>query len=501
MKNLPWLAIFLSFTLPSCRVGPTYESPCSPVPAEWKNAHTNSPQPHMHLDCWWEIFNDSLLSKLEKEAMSNSPTLDMALAKVMEARALAGVQAASLYPQATLDPFFENRGLLNKAYLPSNLVQIPGFPTNIPPFRIHEKHYMLPLNLNYELDLWGKLQDRFDAAVFNAQAEEQNYYTSLLTLTADVATSYFHLRTLDAQIQLLMDTIKTRQTNYELTKERFDKGLTNYLDVAQAEADLNTAKAAHEDSKRMRMLAENQIAVLTGNLAPTFHLEAMPLIAAPPEVPPGLPSELLLKRPDIAQAERQMASEHALINAAYASFFPSINLTAALGFSSPDIRQFLQWISRYWMYGANMSQMIFNGGRDEFNYEATLARFVQASGNYQQLILAAFREVEDALNNIELHAKQANYLKIATEAAKKATSLSKNRYVNGVAIYLEVVENERQALQTEINWIGSLSQSYTATVQLIKALGGSIEVPAKNLKTLNSSLEVCSNDSEKDTCR
>jgi multidrug efflux system outer membrane protein len=179
-----------------------------------------------------------------------------------------------------------------------------------------------------------------------------------------------------------------------------------------------------------------------------------------------------MRRPDIAQAERSMASEHALIGAAYASFFPSFSLTAALGFSSPDISQFLKWIGRYWMLGADMSQMVFDGGRDCADLKIAIARFRQASGSYQQQVLTAFQEVEDALTNIAQYTKQADNLQEVVRASKKATAISMNRYVNGVSIYLEVMENERLELQAEVNWINVLNLRYAATVQLIKALGG-----------------------------
>ncbi len=452
-------------------MGPRYEPPRTSLPEEWKapSAHTATAQFENY---WWQVFDDDTLNQLEAKAIENNPSLYVALEKVFEARALAGVQAANLYPQVNLNPDFNDMMSLFQIFLPKAL-SIPGIPTSIAPYRIHQFLYLLPLNLSYEVDLWGKLRDQYDSAYFNLEAEANAYFSSMLTLTADLASSYFQLRSLDRQTDLLKSTIETRQKNYQLTQNRFEKGLVTYLDVTQAEVDLDNVESSYEESIRLRNLAENQIAVLTGQLATDFHIEHNPLKNPPPVIPAGIPSTVLLQRPDIAQLERTMASEHALINAAYASFFPSFTLTGTLGYSSPDLSQFLKWISRYWQLGANASQMVFDGGRDNANLQAACSRFLEASGNYQQQVLTAIQEVEDALNNVEQQNKQAKYLLMAAKASKKATDLSLNRYQRGVAIYLEVVENERLELQAEINWINMQSSLYVSTVELIKAIGGS----------------------------
>lgn len=474
--KLKFLGLLLLILIAGCRVGPSYKPPCTPVPDQWKNPNKENATPPF-VDYWWEVFNDDTLNGLELQAIEYNPNLYVALEKVFEARALAGVQAANLYPQLNLNPGYTDTGSLFQVFLPSTLAKsIPGLTSQISPFRVHQQQYLLPLNLNYEVDLWGKLQDQYDSAFYNAEAQTEAYFSTMLTLTADLASSYFQLRSLDAQIDLLKANIETRRKNYELTQSRFDKGLVTYLDVTQAEVDKANVEAAYYDAVRQRTLAEDQIAVLTGQLATDFCMEHNPLKGPPPEIPAGIPSTVLLQRPDIAQAERTMASQHALINAAYASFFPSFSLTGALGYSSPDITQFLKWISRYWMLGANSSQMVFDGGRDCYNLQAAWASFLEASGSYQQQVLTAFQEVEDALNNIELQDKQARQLLLAAEAAEKATNLSLNRYRRGVAIYLEVVENERLQLQAEINWINLQGVLYVSTIQLIKALGGSWEV-------------------------
>jgi len=466
----------VTLLLNSCRVGPKYHKPSPLAPEEWKTTHIEANNETPFVEYWWEVFNDSLLNSLEQRAIANSPTLYQALQKVFEARALALAEGSNLYPHITLDPHYTNIGMLFQAFLPSFLKDVPGFPKGaIPPFRIHQMQYLLPINVNYEVDLWGKLRDQYDSAVYNAEAVAESYCSALLTLTSDVASTYFQIRILDAEKLLLIKTIESRNVNYKLTQSRYDKGIVNFLDVTQAKANLATAQAALDDTERLRLLAVNQLAKLTGSLATDFDIPLSPLDSPPPQIPPGLPSTMLSKRPDISQAERQMASEHALIGATYASFLPSFSLTGALGYSTPDLKQFLKWISRYWSIGGGVSQMIFDGGKDYGDLHAAIARFNQAAAGYQQQVIIAFQEVEDALSNIEQYKKQALHLFEAFEAANKAAVLSKNRYVTGVSIYLEVVENERLALEAEINWLRVLSMHYTATIQLIKAIGGSFE--------------------------
>lgn len=459
--------------LSSCRVGPVYEPPEPLAPDSWKNPYASLDLPEF-TEYWWEIFDDELLNCLEGHALEYNPTLYVALQRVYEARAQAGVVGADLYLQVFLDPSYTSRGILQKFNLPPG-VQLPGL-QKIPPFRIVEQQYLLPLDMSYEVDLWGKIRSQWDAALFNAEAASFAYYNVMLTLTTDLASAYFQLRGFDAEIDLYQATIEARKKNLELTQNRFNKGIVTYLDVAQAKVDLANAKVAYEDAVRLRNLAENQIAVLTGAFAPNFCMQHHPLRDSPPEVPAGIPSEVLLRRPDIAQNEREMAQDHSLINAAYANFFPSFSLTGALGFSSPDLKQFLKWISRYWLIGWSSSQMIFDGGRDEYNLEAAWARFFEASGTYQQTVLTAFREVEDSLNNIEQYYREEKELLGAVEASRQATQISLNRYQRGVSIYLEVVENERLKLQAETNLVKVQAQQYVATVQLIKALGGGLSI-------------------------
>jgi multidrug efflux system outer membrane protein len=294
----------------------------------------------------------------------------------------------------------------------------------------------------------------------------------MLTLTSDLASTYFQLRGLDTQIEVLNNTLELRKKELSLAESRYTKGIATRQDYTSAEVNLANAQTSLFDAQRIRTLQENMIATLLGMPASLFCLPSNPLKELPPEIPAGIPSQIMLQRPDIAEADWQAASENALIGAAYADFFPTLNLSALSGYSSPDLKHFLAHKSRYWQFGASSSQMVFDGGRDEGNLEAAWARFRQASFNYQQVVLTAFQEVEDALNNLEYQAKEHKSLMVAVRASRETSSLSLLRYRQGITNYLEVTVTDRIRLEAELNYASTLSQQYVSTVQLIKALGG-----------------------------
>lgn len=466
-----------------CQVGPKYSPPSPDIPVEWKNETPDVPpdDPLPAVCNWWEIFQDPLLNELEIQAIEHNPNLFIALERIEEAWALAGVSRADLYPQITLNPVYTNTGQLFKIYLPNN---DPAFTTVVgplqTPFRIHQLLYTFPLNLTYEVDLWGKYRSQYQSAIYYAQSEIEDYHTATLSLTADVANSYFQLRTLDTMLDILQKTINVRLKGLELAQNRYDKGLINYSNVASASLELANTESAYQDTLRQRGLQENILAVLIGSYASDFQFPSLPLQAEPPQIPAGLPSTLMQRRPDIAAAERTMAAQNAESKAAYANMFPSLELTGTAGFLSPVFRDFFKWISRLWSIGANSNETIFDGGRKESNFDVTLARFAQASGAYQQQVLVAFREVEDALNNLEYQKKQYDTLQRAVADATRLNTLSTSRYGKGLVNYTEVVVNERSELTAQQNAVAVLGLRYQSTIQLIKALGGGWDSPCDN---------------------
>lgn len=471
IKGSVFCSLLLFLICNACRVGPAYCPPEPEAPEEWKTSISNI-ESTPYRENWWEIFDDDRLNELEQTAIENNPTLYIALERVVEARALAGVKKADLYPHINLNPSFYDAGLLFKQFVPSG-VSLPTPTTLSDVFRVHAMLYSIFLSTSYEVDLWGKIRGQYESAVYSAEAQLQDYYTSLLTLTSDLAGHYFQLRSLDAQLDYLNATIENYQRDVDLLRSRFEKGIANLVDVTNASLQVTNAQANHEDAFRLRRIEENAIAVLIGRIPSEFCLEHNPLICPPPLIPPGLPAMTLMQRPDIAEAERKMASEHVLIGVAYASFLPSLKLTSYLGFASPDFKQFLRWISRLWAFGVSAGEPVFDGGKNCANLRAAWARYREASGTYQQQILVAFQEVENALNNIEMQSRQSNYLLQSVESSEKTFMLSSNRYQKGLVNYLEVVDSERAKLGAQLSYISLQGARYISTVQLIKALGGS----------------------------
>lgn len=460
-----------------CNVGPNYYPPCPETPSQWKASQKDPVGVHC-VDYWWEVFDDELLDQLEKEAICNNSSLYIALQRVLEARALANVRKADLYPQIALQPSYLDSGSLFELFIP------PALGPLVPPgggsvFRVHQFDYVLPLNMSYELDLWGKIRGQYASAVMSAQAQQEAYITTLLGLTTDLAGSYFLTRSLDAQIDFYRGTIEEFRKAYDLAKSRFDKGIATYLDVTTASLQLTNTEANLFDLLRQRAIQEDKMAVLLGRPPAQFCFPSHPLKTPPPEIPAGIPATVLRQRPDIAQAERTLAAQHRLIGVAYASILPSIQLTATLGFSSPTLKDFLHWISRLWAIGANMDQSVYDGGRIDANIDLAWSRFRQAGGAYQQQVLTAFQEVEDALNNLDLQAKQAESLAESSAAARTSVTLSLNRYKSGLTSYLQVVDNQRSHLDAERSYISLQGVRYLSTIQLIKAIGGTWQMPGR----------------------
>lgn len=438
---------------------------------------------------WWEIFQDPILDQLEEQALSSSYTLWAALERVKEAREKARISFAPLLPSLSFAPSFSRVGSLYQNPLPNlgstgSTTPSPSSSyggtaqnqslssANLNDFRFVQTQYLVPLNLNYEIDLWGKLNNTYYASLIRAQAASQAYLSILLSLTADVASTYFQIRGLDAQQEVILGNIRVRQKAVDLNSARYNAGLIVYLDVSRAEVELARAHSDSDDVARLRGLQENLLATLVGIPAPLFSVEYQPLIIPPPLIPRGLPSELLCRRPDIAEAERNLAAAYRDIGVAYANFFPSLSINAALGFGSPFADQLFGWRSRFWEVGWNIVQTVFDAGRNEANYNLYKAVFTETLANYQQTVLKAFQDVEDSLVNLRGYATQAQDLSTAVKAARLTLELAQMRYNRGLTNYLDVVDAERQLLETEQNSVIILGNRYVSTVMLIRALGG-----------------------------
>ncbi len=328
------------------------------------------------------------------------------------------------------------------------------------------------------MDLWGRVRRGFQGARADAQASLADYYSVLLTLQSDVAQNYFALRALDAEMATVTSTVSLRQEQVRLVQSRYDGGIGSELEVAQAKTELATTQAEAAQLARRRDVLENAIAILAGNNPSVFHLPASAATGwnpPPPAIPAGLPADLLERRPDVANAERQLAAASARIGVAKGAFFPVLTLTGSGGYVSGDLDSLFNWDSRIWSIGPSLSLPIFAGGRNRANYKRSQAAFAEATAVYRQQVLVAFGDVEDSLSGIRHLADQAEAQERAVVNARRAADLASDRYRSGIVSYIEVVDADRDVLSAERANAQLAGQRLIAAVQLVKALGGGWE--------------------------
>jgi multidrug efflux system outer membrane protein len=337
--------------------------------------------------------------------------------------------------------------------------------------------FRAPLDLSYEIDLWGRVRRSFQSARAEAQASLAAFHNVLLTLQGDVAQNYFALRALDAEIATVTGTVDLRKEQVRLVRSRFEGGIGSELDVSRAETELATTEAEAASLAQRRNELENAIAILAGANPGEFKLRALDDAnikwnPQPPIVPAGMPADLLERRPDVAEAERQLASANARIGVAKAAFFPVLTLTGSGGYVSADVDSLFKWDGRTWSLGPSLSLPIFAGGRNRANYKRSQASFEEAVAHYRQQVLVAFGEVENSLAAIRHLVDQAAAQQRAVANARRAAELATDRYRSGIVSYLEVVDASRDALQADRANAQLAGQRLIAAVQLIKALGG-----------------------------
>ncbi len=447
-------------------IGPDYKPPTNSLPANYKAMELGHWKEGRPLDSvpkgnWWEIFGDTNLNDLEAQALRANQSLKAAVARVDQARATARVARSDLLPGLSLDPSFTRQ-----RYSPN---QSPSFGA------LTANAWQTPLDLSYEIDLWGRVRRGFESARADAQGSLAAFGNVLLTLQADMAQNYFRLRALDAEIATVTGTVALREEQVRLVRSRFNGGIGNDLDIARAETELATTEAEAASLAQQRTELENALAILAGSNPAAFHLAADTTgnwNPPAPEIPAGLPSDLLERRPDVAQAERQLASANARIGVAKAAFFPVLTLTGSGGFLSADVDTLFNWNSRAWSIGPGLSLPIFAGGRNKANYQRSKAVFAESVANYRQQVLVAFAEVEDSLSGIRHLADQSSAQQRAVANARRAVDLATTRYQSGIVSYIEVVDASRDALQAERGNAQLAGRRLIAEVQLIKALGG-----------------------------
>jgi NodT family efflux transporter outer membrane factor (OMF) lipoprotein len=451
--------------LTGCMVGPKYVQPTPPppppaykeTPSNWSQA---SPQDQLPKGKWWEIYGDQQLNTLEETIAVSNQNLKVAYQQYMSARDLVRQARSQLFPTVAVAP----TGSRN---------QVSQNRPNFSPTTTNKySDVVLPAELSYEVDLWGQVRRTIEANRENAQASAADLENVSLSLHSELAFDYFSLRGLDLQKQLLDATVVDFEKALQLTQARYHGGVASDVDVAQAETQLETTRAQDIEVGVARAQFEHAIAVLTGQTASTFSLAPSPLTAAPPQIPLGLPSELLERRPDIAAAERRVASANAQIGIATAAYYPQISLAAAGGVESTDIATLFDGPSALWSVGGSALETVFDGGRRRAVTQQARDNHAAAVASYRENVLEAFQQVEDNLAALRLLDQELATQQIAVASARRSVDLSTVRYKRGITTYLEVLTAQSIALSDERTAADLMTRRMTASVQLVKAVGG-----------------------------
>jgi len=452
--------------LTGCMVGPKYHQPAvATAPTFKENAdwHIANPEDTLPRGSWWTLFQDDGLNALEPQVATANQTLKEADANLRAARATIRIQNANRYPTLGVSP-----SVTGERYSAQRPFFNPIATNN------GEADALLPLDVNYEVDLWGAVRRSIRSAKEEAQATAADRESVLLSLQAELATDYFELRAADAEQKLLNDTVTQYAEAVRITNNRYTGGVSGKSDLTQAQTQLEDAKVEAADVAIRRAQYEHAIAVLIGKPPSEFSLppSPLPLTVAPPAIPVGLPSQLLERRPDIAAAERRTAEANEQIGIARAAYFPTINISAAVGLESDIFSELFNKSSFAYALGPTLGETFFDGGRRHGLSEQAFAGYDRTTADYRQTVLTAYQQVEDSLVSLRVLEDEAAKQHSATASAQESQRIFNNRYVGGVDTYLQVITAQTIALNNERNDIDILRRRMDSSVLLIKVLGG-----------------------------
>ncbi len=454
-------------SLSACSLAPAYKTPHSAPPAavykeagDWKTAEPADSQAR---GAWWTIFQEPALDELEAQVADANQDLKAAYARLVQARAATRIARADLFPMLTAR---------SSATRSRFSVNSPTFPPGAEPVG---NNFDLEADLSYEVDVWGRVRNAVAAARATQQASAADLATLDLSIHAELASDYFSLRSEDAQRQLLDQTVQDYTRALELTQNLYNGGAAALTDVAQAQAQLETARTQAADIRLQRAQTEHAIAVLLGKNPSAFHLDDNPLLitAVPPPIDPGMPSSLLERRPDVAAAERRTAAANAQIGVARAAYFPVFSLAAAAGFDSSSASNWLTAPSRLWTLGPAAGLLtVFDAGRHRAQSAQAKAAYDEQAANYRNAVLTAYQEVEDNLAALRELQRESVSEAAAVKATAMALEQAQYRYKAGLVTYLEVATAENTSLQAQLANVSIQLRRMSASVLLVKALGG-----------------------------
>jgi len=449
-----------------CTVGPNYKRPSAPVAAKWEVAQPwreAEPKDSIPKTSWWTVFHDDELNRLEDELLAANQSLKVSLANFEQARASAAVQNATLFPTVSVAPS-AGRERYSGTRPTGSTIALTG--------PVTQGNYSLPFTVSYEVDLFGKRRRTLEAAQASYQASAADLENVRLVLTAELAADYFTVRELDSEIGITNRTVQTLQKGLELVKSRHAGGIASGLDVAQEETLLNTTRTQAILLQQQRKQFEDAIAVLVGKPAPDFHLAVKELTAEPPNLDIALPSDVLERRPDIAETERQMAVANAQIGIAKSAYYPSLVLFGQGGWNSTSITQLFNAASGFWAIGANVAEDIFTGGARRAQMQFSQAGYDATVANYRGTVLNAFREVQDNITGLQVLDAARQSQADAVDSSRRQLDIATSRYVGGLVNYLDVVSAQQNLLTNEQEAAIIQGQRLITSVLLVKALGG-----------------------------
>jgi multidrug efflux system outer membrane protein len=456
----------LAFFLAGCTAGPSYQRAGVPTPPQWTTPEPwrpVAPKDTAPKGEWWKVFQDDDLNALEAQAVAANQTLQGAAARYDQARALTALTLSSLYPQLSVAPLAQRQRISGNRPPNSNSAVLTP---------ISQSNFIIPFTVGYEVDLFGRRRRSIEASEASLQAAAADLENARLIITAELAADYYTLRRLDSELSILRRTVESFEKGLELVKARHDGGIASGLDVAQEETLLEGTRTQLALLRQQRDAFEYSIALLAGRPAPEFHVAARDLAAEPPPLDPGLPSDLLERRPDVAAAERRMAQANAQVGVARSAYFPSLNLFGNGGWQSADIAKLLNVSSTLWAVGATAAEAILTGGARRAQTQFAKAGYEAAVADYREAVLSSFSEVESGLSGlIRLQeAKESQARSVA--AARRALDLANDRYVGGLVSYLDVVTAQQILLGAERQAAQIQGERLVTSVQLVKALGG-----------------------------
>lgn len=457
------LTLVATAALAACTtLGPNYQAPAAHAPSAYRAA---APVAGTELQRdWWLVFGDAQLNALEAQALQASPTLAAAAARIERARAVFGANHADRLPRVDIGA---NAGGLRTSAKATTTPVLNGHPVTF-----EGETFGLSASIGWELDLWGRVKRQGEAAQAQLDASTLDAAAARVALTADVAAAYWQWRALADEAAALQRLRDSRANAFKVAQTRFDAGSSTMQDLERVRAELASADADVADLPRRQALVVNQIAALTGQGAVDLKLQATTSLPAPPQIRAGLPSELLQRRPDLAQSLAQLHAATAQVGIAEAAFYPSIKLTGSFGYSSEDLGSLISAPARLYNVGPSISLPIFEGGRNKANLAGTKAAVDESLATFRGRMLQALREVDDALAELQGRATVVDAQNRTLASSGQALSVARSRYDKGAVSYLDVTEAERTPLATERALAQLRGAQWAATAQLVKALGG-----------------------------